>query len=418
MLLIRIIRESFLQAFSSLKSNKLRSFLSLLGISIGIFCIISVLSAVNSLENSIKDGFSELGSDVIIVDKVPWGEDLGKTYWKYAKRPPPGYADFERIETRLGDVSKAAFAVYTGGKTIKYNSSNVRGGYIMGTTFDFPDVQNVEIEKGRYFTKTEYDLGSNKVILGAKISNELFGAIEPIGKSVRIFGQKFQVVGVTKEEGDNPFNFISYDEVTWISFNTAKKFINTKDDNRFSTGKILYVKAKPNVDLNELKERIRGALRSGRRLRPKEGDNFSLNEVSALDSVLDSIFGVLYIAGGLIGFFALVVGMVSVANIMFVSVKERTNIIGVKKALGAKKVMILAEFLIESIILCIIGGAMGLVMVVGILKIISTVLPFEIAASPLFIFIGVGVSIAVGVIAGIIPALQGARLDPVVAMRQ
>lgn len=416
-ILLKVILGSVIQALSSLRQNKLRTALSLLGISIGIFCVIAVLSAVNSLESSIKSGLGELGSDVIMIDVFPFGEDPGDNYWKYLKRPSPSYNDYEAIKKNVHSKSAAAMTIYVQGRTIKYQSSSVDGAFIMGTTYDFPEVQNMDIVKGRYFTNIEAETGANKVILGHTIATELFQSIEPVGKYVKLFGQKFQVIGVLKEEGDNPFNMINYDEATWISYKTASKFIELENSNRFDVGKIIYVKLEEGKDMDNLKGEITSVLRSKRRLRPREEDNFSLNEISMLDSILDSVFGVLYIAGGFIGVFALIVGMISVANIMFVSVKERTNIIGIKKALGAKNGVILLEFLIESIILCLIGGFIGLLLVAGVLKVVSQFTPFEIKATLGFMMFGVFTSVVVGIIAGFIPAFQASRLDPVEAMR-
>ncbi len=416
--LFKILYESGRQAFSSLQQNKLRTALSLLGISIGIFCIIAVMSAVNSLESSIKGGLGELGSDVVMVDVMPFGEDPGQNYWKYVKRPSPSFSDYEAIKEKVQSAAHTAMCIFVPGKTIKYQSSSVEGAFIMGTTYEYPDVQNMNIERGRYFTNNEMRNGSNKVILGYTVSKELFQSINPLGKHVKLFGQKFQVVGVLKEEGDNPFNLLNYDEATWISYKTASKYLKTDSPNRMEMGKIIYAKLDDQYDLETMKGEITGVLRSNRRLAPKEENNFALNEISMLDEILDTIFGVLYAAGFIIGFFALVVGMISVANIMFVSVKERTSIIGVKKAIGAKRGIILLDFLIEYIILCLIGGVMGLLLVVIILKIVSAVSPFPILASVGLMLFGVVTSIIVGVIAGFIPAFQASRMDPVVAIRQ
>jgi len=348
---------------------------------------------------------------------MPWNEDPNMNYWKYIKRPSPSIDDYEFIKERMKGKSTAAFAVYVNGRTIKYKSSNVRGAFIMGTTYEFPEVQSVEIEQGRYFTEKEYLSGGNKVILGKKIIDELFPNQNPIDKYVKIFGQKFQVIAVLKEEGENPFNFFDYDEVIWIGFNTAKKFIKTGGNERMSTGKLLYVKANDGFSLAELKDELVGTLRAARKLRPRDGDNFSLNELTMLTNMVDQVFGVVYIAGSLIGIFALIVGIFSVANIMFVSVQERTSIIGIKKALGAKKFIILTEFLIESIFLCVLGGIAGLVLVVSVLKLVTYLFKFEIAASPEYLVFGVVISVIVGIISGIIPAIRAANMDPVEAIR-
>ena len=413
---LKIIYESIVQALQSLVGNKLRTFLSLLGITIGIFCIIAVKSAVDSFENTITTGFNELGSDVLYVDKMPWGEDPNQSYWKYAKRPDPSYKDFEAISEKSKLADKSSFTIFTGGKTIKYKSSAVSNAFIMGTTYEYKDLQNMEIEKGRYFTTQEYNMGSNKIVLGFEVAESLFNTIEPVGKDVKLFGQKYQVIGVLKAEGDNMFNPLDFfDEAIWVTYNNVKRFVNTNENSR--VGKMLNVKGREGEDVQELKGEITNILRSSRRLKPTEDANFALNEISALADVLDSVFGVMNLVGLIIGVFALIVGMFSVANIMFVSVKERTGMIGIKKALGAKRFIILLEFLIESIILCLIGGIMGILLVIGVLKGVSTLIPFEMFLSTNNLIQGVTVSIIVGIISGIIPAVMASKLDPVVAMR-
>ncbi len=414
-LFLKIFWESSLQALSALMGNKLRTFLSLLGITIGIFCIITVKSAVDSLQKNIVEGFNELGSDVIYLDRMPWNEDPGMNYWKYAKRPTPSFEDFQTIQKKSKLASKAAFVVFTGGRTIKHESNYVDNAFIMGSTFDYNQIQDIQLQEGRYFTQSEYNSGANKVILGYKLYNELFPKANGVGQNVKLFGQKYQVVGFLESEGENMFNFLNFDEVIWIPYTSVKKFVNTRDEN--STGKMLVIKAIDPDNLQDLKGEITGIMRAARRLKPVEGDNFALNELSMLSQVLDSVFKVLNIAGFMIGIFALIVGMVSVANIMFVSVKERTNIIGIKKALGAQRKVILMEFLIESVILCIIGGVIGLILVFVVLKLISMAIPFEMSMSFNNMLVGVVTSVIVGIISGVIPAMQASALDPVEAIR-
>ena len=417
MVYLKVIIESTILALKELWGNKLRTFLSLLGICIGVFCIVSVQSAIDSLSDSIKDGFGEFGSDVLIVDVWPWSEDPGDNYWKYLKRPKPSENDYEELSKRLSLADNLAYALFTGSKGAKYKSNSVEGTFVLGTTQHYSSIQNMEIEKGRDFTLTEYQSGGNKVILGNAVAKELFQNEEPLNKDIKLFGAKFQVIGVLKAEGDNMFNFLDYDEATWITYKTAKRFVNTKNKGRDAAGRMLYIKAKEGVGLPDLKDEVIGKMRSIRKLKPSEDDNFSINDISLLNDVVDTVFGVVNVAGLIIGIFALIVGMFSVANIMFVSVRERTNIIGVKKALGAKQFIILLEFLIESVILCVIGGLIGIAVVALVLKLVSMIFPLQMWLSFNNLIFGVSMSIAVGIIAGIIPAFLAARMDPVEAMR-
>ncbi|MBK7805569.1 MAG: ABC transporter permease [Saprospiraceae bacterium] len=411
----KIVWESLQQALGSLRGNKLRTFLSLLGITIGIFCIITVKSAVDSLQANIVQGFNELGSDVIYLDKMPWNEDPGENYWKYAKRPDASYEDYTAIKKKSKLTENTSYTIFTGGRTVKHLTNSVSNAFIMGSTFEYASIQNLKIAEGRYFSTNEYETGANKVILGYKVYNELFKSLDGVGREVKLFGQDFQVIGYMESEGDNAFNFLNFDDVIWMGFNTVKKYVNVKDES--TVGRMLNVKAVKGTEMAELKGEIASIIRSVRRLKPMEGDNFALNELSMLAEVLDKVFSVLNIAGFIIGIFALVVGMFSVANIMFVSVKERTSIIGIKKALGAKRYIILMEFLIEAIILCIIGGLIGLTLVFIILKIISMLIPFAMTMSLTNMAIGVFSSIIVGIISGILPALQASGMDPVEAIR-
>lgn len=414
--LAKVILESIRQAFQSLFANKLRTFLSLLGITIGIFCIISVQSAVDSLQTNVMAGFSEIGSNVVYVEKYPWNEDWSSSYWKYMKRPEPSLSDIEVLLDKSKYTSKASFNVFTGGRTISYKSSSVSGAYIMGTMHEFQDIQKLEFDKGRYFTRSESNSGGNKLIIGYSVAKQLFQNLEPIGKQVKLFGQRFTVVGVLKEEGDSMFNFINFDEVIWIPLTTARRFLNIGQKSRI--GRSLVIKAHDDVPLEELKSEVTGILRSHRRLRPKEKNNFSLMEMTALNDVVEGFFGVLNTTGWIIGIFALFVGMVSVANIMFVSVKERTSVIGIKKALGAKNYIVLSEFLIEAVVLCILGGIMGLAMTYGVLKIIGALSDFDMTLTLYNSLVGVIVSVVVGILAGIIPAYLASRLNPVEAIRK
>jgi len=416
MIINKIILESLRQAISALHSNMLRTFLSLLGIMIGIFCIIIVKSAVDSFEDTIKNGFSELGSNVIYIDKMPWNEDHNLNYWKYTKRPDPSLSDFEAIDEKSKNAAHAAYAIFTGGKTMKYRSNSVSGVTLMGTTIDYQNIKTFSYDHGRFFSQLENNNGSNKVILGYILAEALLPNIDPIGKSVKLLGQKYTVIGVLEKEGESMFNFLNFDEVAIVSLTNLRRFVNIKN-NKY-VGNMLTVQSKPDVDLEDLKDEVAGILRAERRLRPIEDENFAINEISMLNQVLDKLFGVVNFAGTVIGIFAIIVGMFSVANIMFVSVKERTNIIGIKKAIGATRGIILSEFLFEAIILCLFGGLIGIFMVFIVLKLVSAITPLQLYLTFQNVVIGLGCSVVVGVLAGIIPAILASKLDPVEAIRQ
>ncbi len=413
---INFFIDSVRQAFHELKTSKLRSFLSLLGITIGIFSIISVKSAVDSLEDNIKSSFAKLGTDIIYIDRFPWNEDPGQNYWKYIRRPEISYEDYEAIMAKSKLSQKAAFVGFLSGKTIKYKSSSVEGMFFMAPTFDFADMMDIDFELGRYFTRHEYETGQDKTILGHNIANELFGDLDPIGKYINFYGRKFQVVGVVAKEGEGTFRVMPFDDVAILPYNAARKFINFKEPN--TTGKMLSVQSIPGTDIEELRGELTGILRAHRKIKPLDTENFSVNDVGMFNQILESIFQVIGVAGFFIGVFALVVGMISIANIMFVSVKERTSIIGIKKAIGAKRWIILLEFLLEAIVLCLIGGIAGLLLVFGLAKGISASGSFVMSLSFSNIVWGVFWSVFVGILAGLLPALQASRMDPVEAIRQ
>ncbi|HEX5113164.1 MAG TPA: ABC transporter permease [Saprospiraceae bacterium] len=416
MIFIKVIYESFIQAFQQLSANRLRSFLSLTGISIGIICIISVLSAVDSLKENINASFEKLGNDVLYIDKMPWNEDPGQSWWKYEQRPEPSYEDLLAIKRKSRLSSLASFAVIIPGRTLKFENSSVEGAYMAGVSDDYASIFNLEFAEGRFFTPFESAIGANRVVIGSVLAQKLFGTIEPIGKEIKIKGMDFQVVGVLKKEGNTLINIFQFDEAVLISYQTAKKLINVKS--RYTWGSSLNAKVKPGFTLEELKGEITGILRSERKIRPKETENFAINQLSMLTNMIEPIFSMMNIVGWFIGGFSIIVGMFSVANIMFVSVKERTSIIGIKKALGARQSIILLEFLIESVVLCLFGAVFGLLIVFGILKIAASVFDYNIYLSVGNIVFAFILAFVIGVISGLVPAWQAARLDPVEAMRK
>ncbi|MEM6397363.1 MAG: ABC transporter permease [Bacteroidota bacterium] len=413
-LFFKIITESIRQALQQLAGNKLRTFLSLLGISIGILCIVGVLSAVTSLQRNVEGSLSKLGDDVVYVDKWPW-RDVSDSWWDYFQRPHPNFADYEAVKERVQTASIVCHWTVPGSRTLEYESNNVQGAVLLAATPELDRVFNIEIDRGRFLSPAEYYTGADKMMLGHKVAQELFGALNPIGKEIKMQGRRFEVIGTLAASGDELINPLDFDDVALVGYNNASRFINLRTSNRW--GGTLAVKAKPGIELEQLQDDIRGTIRRERRLRPKEEDDFSMNQMSMVADQLEGFFGALRGVGFIIGFLSILVGGVSVANIMFVSVKERTSLIGVKKALGAKKYVILLEFLIESVLLCLVGGLIGLGLVFLITAAISQAIPFNITLDFGNAMIGIGLSALIGIVAGMVPALLAARLDPVEAMR-
>ncbi len=398
--------------------NKLRTLLSLLGVTIGIWCVIMVFSAVDSLEASIKKSFEELGDDVVYVNTMPWGEDPRENLWKYERRPEPNYADYKAIRQRVRGVSKAAFTVFLGPSTVEHTRGEASGVFTLGVTEDYRDLFGLDFEKGRYFSPVEFYRGTNQVIIGYNVYTNLFVEGEdPIGKLIKVRNQPMQVVGVLKKEGKDLLNPINFDQAAIIPYVTASKFVNLNASGQVKGRTSIAVKAQAGTTLDALKNELTGVLRARRKLKPSEENNFELNTLSILSGILENIFIVIRLAGFLIGIFSIIVGAFSVANIMFVSVKERTSIIGVKKALGAKQYVILMEFLIESVILCLIGGALGLGLVYLAAAAATAIFDFPIFLSQGNIILGLAISSITGVASGLLPAYMASRLDPVEAMR-
>jgi putative ABC transport system permease protein len=259
----------------------------------------------------------------------------------------------------------------------------------------------------------EAEAGRNVVVIGDKIAQDLFQGAEPVGKYIEMLGRKVMVIGVLEKEGQSTFDVFNMDEVAILPLEFYKGFIDIKSD---MANPQIWVQAKQNVAIEELTVEITQMLRSYRRLKPADEDNFALNQTSIINNQLDQLFAVLKIAGFFIGIFSIIVGGFGIANIMFVSVKERTHIIGIQKALGAKRYFILTQFLFESVMLSVAGGIIGLLIVFLGATAISLSGDFSVYLSMDNIVLGIGISSIIGLVSGIFPAWQGARMDPVVAI--
>lgn len=413
MLFFKLSWESFRFAISALKTNLTRTILSLLGVTVGIFAIIAVFTLVDSLEENIKSSFSFLGTNVMRVDRFPFANGpQDYPWWKYFRRPPGTVAEYEFLQQRL--TSAEAVTISASANTIvKAGSNAYQGMSLTGAVYSYQDVYDFSLEEGRYFTQSEIKASRNLAIVGRKIANTLYPQQEIIGKSIKIKGMKFTVIGVFEEEGEGLFDAPSKDEACLIPYGAFNKMYYTGRNGMEPT--IAVKGLEEDIGLVSLENEMTGLLRAKRGLRPRDEDNFALNKTEFIQNAIGSIFDVISVAGWVIGGFSILVGGFGIANIMFVSVRERTNIIGIQKSLGAKNYFILFQFLFESICLSLIGGITGIIIVYFLTFVQLGSL--EIVLSFKNIILGLGVSTIIGVVSGIVPATLAARMDPVEAIR-
>lgn len=409
---LKMFRESFLFAFSSVAGNKLRTFLSLFGITIGIVSIISVFTVFDWMENGIRKNIESLGDNTIYIEKWPWTPDPNIKWWDIMKWPPPSAEDYEAVVRRSKSARAVCFAVFSG-ETIKYRGNSVSDTYVTAATHDFENVRTLEIEKGRYFTQSESASGKAVAIIGAELASKLFDDIEPVGKEITVAGYKTQVIGVFRKEGKGGLSDSGMDETLLIPVNYSRQFVNFR--NPFLNSDIM-IRGKDGVSVQELSDEVVMILRAVRRIAPGKENTFSINQASQITSTLEPVFKGINVAGWIIGGFSILVGGFGIANIMFVSVRERTSIIGIQMALGAKRRWILLQFLTESVLLSITGGILGLMIVFLGTLFINYFFALDMFLTAGNIILAIVISGTIGIIAGFAPASAASRMNPVEAI--
>ena len=413
MIYFKLFGESILFAFDALRQNRLRTLLSLLGVTIGIFTIIAVRSAVDTLHNNLQQSVNKLGNNSIYIGKWPWIGDDNTPWWKYMQRPVPRFRDLEQLKQRVTDADGISYEIAFDSRTIKYGSHTVSGGQINAVSQDHYKVWNFDLSEGRYFTDIESSNGEPVAVIGNDIATGLFPGGTAVGKQIKVMGRYVTIIGVFTKEGDDMLGN-SDDKNVLLPINFAKNIVDVQNDNYQPQ---IVVSGKKGVSYEQIHSELEQTMRAIRRLRPDQEDDFELNSSSIISNALNSLFDVVDKAGTISGHFSVLVGGFGIANIMFVSVRERTNIIGIQKSLGAKNYFILLQFLIESVTLCFIGGIIGLLFVYLATLACSALAHIDVILNATNIIRGISWSVAIGVISGIIPAYSASRMNPVEAIR-
>lgn len=413
LLYFRLLKESFSFAISALVNNKLRTFLSLLGVTIGIFSIIAVLAAVDSLDRKIKEDMNKVDKNTMYLKRFSFAPtDVPR--WRMDRFPDVTYDEYQYLKDNVESSDYMAYQMFTNSETITYEDKKAEGVNMVPVSYEFIDIQNEVVEKGRFYNESESNNGSAVVVLGYDVAETLFGSDNPIDKKVRLYGRRFTVIGVLKKIGAGGMGMPSNDIAAIFPVNMLRNLYG--DNNGFMTP-IIIIKPKKDADPEATKADITQKLRLYRGIKAGEESNFMIDIISSFTEFIDEIIGILNLVGWIISGFSLLVGGFGIANIMFVSVKERTNIIGIQKSLGAKNHFILFQFLFEAVILSLIGGLIGILMVKGAAAIATQVAGFEFVLSFGNIMLGFSLSTIIGLVAGILPARSASRLDPVEAIR-
>ena len=408
----RLLKESFSFAMNALRNNKLRTLLSLLGVTIGIFSIIAVLAAVDSLDRKIKKDLSSLDKNTIYLMRFSFGPSE-IPQWKREQFPNVKYDEYEYLKSSVNNTKEMCYQMFAARQSLKYEANIVSDVNVVPVSHEFIDIQGLEFQEGRFYNEAESNSGAALIVLGNEVAQGLFEGTDPIGKNIRMYGQKFTVIGVLKKQGEGIFGE-SDDTSVYLPVNFLRRLYG---DNNDSMTPVIVIKPEKGIDMEAYKaERIQ-KLRNYRGMKTGEIDNFFINVLSGFTDLLDGIISKMNLVGWIISGFSLLVGGFGIANIMFVSVKERTNLIGIQKSLGAKNRFILFQFLFEAVILSVIGGLIGLILVWIVSVILTNVLDFDFVLGIGNILLGTGLAAVIGLISGILPAISASKLDPVEAIR-
>lgn len=401
-------KESMLIALRAIRANKIRSILTMLGIIIGVTSVVLMVTAIKGIDNSFQKGISSLGSDVLYVDKWAWFSNTD--WWKMRNRRNIRIQDYEKFKEQA-KLPLATAPVMNSRQVIKYGDNRVESVFLNGSTSDYVKTTNFTFQQGRFYNEIESKSSRYVAVIGSEIFKNLFPRGDALDKTIKIGGVNFKVVGVLDEQGSFILGSFNPDNQVFIPIGTIfKNFIGQH------MGTVtINVRAKSPALIEDTKAEAEGIMRNIRGLEYDEENDFSINQQEGLMENYNSVVGVIQIAGLFITGLSLFVGAIGIMNIMFVSVKERTKEIGLRKAIGAKNRTILGQFILESSTICLVGGFIGLIVAVLLSLMINQFIPTQVEYGA--VFLAIIISLLVGVFAGLAPAYTAAKMDPVDALR-
>ena len=395
--------ESLRISISSIYMNKLRSSLTALGIIIGVLSVTVMGTLISGLDRSFENSMSWLGKDILYISRWEWFSDM--EWWEVRNRPRMKLSYEDNIR-EMSDYALAVSPVMQRGASLSFGNKNTQT-QIFGTNVDYMETVNEDIKVGRFFTENEERSGSRVTIIGSGIQDAFFEYQNPIGKYIKIDGIKFRVIGVLEKQGKF-LGLFSVDNQAILPLGAYTRLFSKRGFMRLS------VKVNEQK-IDDAKSELQAVMRRIRGLKPGEKDDFAINQTKAFETQYNTLKYAIGGTGLFITILSLIVGGIGIMNIMFVSVKERTREIGVRKAIGATPNMILTQFLFEAITICVIGGLIGLTLAFGVSFFINKIFP---STLPLWLSISsIIMSIFVGVISGIVPSYQAAQLDPIEDLR-
>lgn len=395
-------------ALRAVRTNTLRSVLTTLGIIIGIVSVTGMATVVSGIERGFERDISSLGTDVVYIERWPWVQDSGTKWWEIINRPNITKDVADALNRHSRTVEAATAVVSTGGPITAGNNS-VFGASIRGTTANYPLVHSVELESGYFYSEFDDVAARDVAVIGATIAEELFPITSPLGKDIKVNGHRYRVIGINRKQGQGTGNG-SEDREVRVPFNSFKKHFGTRWRDASIRAKLL-----PGITLEDARDEIRGVVRSQRKLDYSEEDNFEINEQASLRAAIEPIKNAIFAIGIGLTALSLLVGGIGVMNIMFVTVKERTREIGIRKAVGARRSSILTQFLIEAIVICLLGGAIGILFTIPVTLLIKAVLPAYLGMGT--VMLAFGICVAIGTIFGLAPAWSAAKSAPIDALR-